>query len=107
MPRQGFFARRSASWSRLLVGFSVIYAAATALRYVLTMILRPEMRWLGGTIPIFFTLCLPGSSSGSAAITTKITADENKHLNHRRLFDLRCAHRSSWIFDTERAGRHE
>jgi hypothetical protein len=57
---RGFFARRSASWSRLLVGFNVIYAAAMALRYVLTMILRPEMRWLGGTIPIFFHFVLAG-----------------------------------------------
>ena len=50
----GFFARRRPRWSRFLVNFSVVYAAAMVLRYVLTMIFRPEMRWLGGTIPIFF-----------------------------------------------------
>lgn len=44
--------------ARFLVGFSVIYAASMLLRYVLTMILRPEMRWYGGTIPIFFHFVL-------------------------------------------------
>ena len=29
-----------------------------ALRYVLTMIFQPEMRWLGDTIPIFFHFVL-------------------------------------------------
>lgn len=54
----GFFARRQPSWSRYLVGFSAIYAAAMVLRYLLTMIFLPEMRWLGGTIPIFFHFVL-------------------------------------------------
>jgi len=30
------------------------------LRYVFTMIFRPEMRWLGGAIPIFFHFVLAG-----------------------------------------------
>jgi hypothetical protein len=30
------------------------------LRYVLTMIYRPEMRWLGDAIPIFFHFVLAG-----------------------------------------------
>lgn len=30
------------------------------LRYVLTMTFHPEMRWLGGTIPIFFHFVLAG-----------------------------------------------
>jgi hypothetical protein len=42
----------------LLIAFSAIYAGAMTLRYVLTMIYRPEMRWLGGTIPIFFHFVL-------------------------------------------------
>ena len=35
---------------------SLIYAGSMILRYVLVMIYRPEMRWFGGTIPIFFSL---------------------------------------------------
>lgn len=54
----GFFARRRPSWSRYLVSFSAIYAGAMVLRYILTMIFQPEMRWLGGTIPIFFHFVL-------------------------------------------------
>jgi hypothetical protein len=54
----GFFGRARPSWSRYLVGFSVVYAGAMILRYILTMILLPEMRWLGGTIPIFFHFVL-------------------------------------------------
>lgn len=52
--RAGFFAARRPHWSRFLVNFSAVYAAAMALRYVLTMTLRPELRWFGGTIPIAF-----------------------------------------------------
>jgi hypothetical protein len=54
----GFFARQRPGWSRYLVSFSAIYAGAMMLRYVLTMIFHPEMRWLGGTIPIFFHFVL-------------------------------------------------
>jgi hypothetical protein len=56
----GFFAKRRRSWSRFLIGFSAIYAGAMMLRYVLTMTFRPEMRWLGDTIPIFFHFVLAG-----------------------------------------------
>ena len=54
----GCFGRRRPCWSRYLVGFSAIYAGAIVLRYLLTMIFLPEMRWLGGTIPIFFHFVL-------------------------------------------------
>lgn len=57
---RGLFAHPRPSWSRLLVIFSAIYAGSMVLRYVLTMIYRPEMRWLGGTIPIFFHFVLAG-----------------------------------------------
>jgi hypothetical protein len=56
----GFFAVRRPGWSRFLVSFSAIYAGAMVLRYVLTMALHPEQRWLGGTIPIFFHFVLAG-----------------------------------------------
>jgi len=56
----GFFAMVRPSLSRLLIGFSVVYAGAMALRYALTMAFYPEMRWFGGTIPIFFHFVLAG-----------------------------------------------
>ncbi|HVO95133.1 MAG TPA: hypothetical protein VMT22_19920 [Terriglobales bacterium] len=55
---EGLFAERRPASARFLVGFSFLYAGTMALRYVLTMILRPEMRWFGGTIPIFFHFVL-------------------------------------------------
>jgi len=54
----GHFATLRQSYAQFLIAFSVIYAGAMTLRYVLTMIYRPEMRWLGGTIPIFFHFVL-------------------------------------------------
>ena len=51
---RGFFAKPRPSCCRLLVACSVLYAASMILRYVLTMAYRPEMRWFGGMIPIFF-----------------------------------------------------
>lgn len=56
----GFFAIHRPSWSRYLIPFSAAYAIAMALRYVLTMIYRPGMRWYGGTIPIVFHFVLAG-----------------------------------------------
>jgi hypothetical protein len=55
---RGFGAQPRPAWSRFLIGFSAVYAAAMALRYVLTMIFIPEMRWLGGVIPISFHFVL-------------------------------------------------
>lgn len=57
----GFFARTgSRRVARFLVGFSAVYAASMVARYVVTMALRPEMRWFGGAIPIFFHFVLAG-----------------------------------------------
>ena len=56
----GFFAKQRPGWSRFLVSFSAIYVGAMVLRYVLSMISQPEMRWLGGTIPILFHFVLAG-----------------------------------------------
>jgi hypothetical protein len=57
---RGLFADPRPTWSRLLVILSIIYASSMVLRYALTMIYRSEMRWLGGTIPIFFHFVLAG-----------------------------------------------
>lgn len=56
----GYFSKRRPWWAYYLVGFSFLYAAAMVLRYILTMIFRPEMRWFGHTIPIFFHFVLAG-----------------------------------------------
>jgi len=55
---KGFFATPQLSSARLLIGFSAIYSGSMVLRYVLTMIFQPEMRWLGSAIPIFFHFVL-------------------------------------------------
>ena len=55
---RGFFAKPRPGCSRFLVACSIFYAVSMVLRYALTMTYRPEMRWLGGTIPIFFHFVL-------------------------------------------------
>jgi hypothetical protein len=55
---KGLFAKPRPSWSRRLIGFSIVYAGAMVARYILTMTFRPEMRWFGGVIPIFFHFVL-------------------------------------------------
>jgi hypothetical protein len=54
----GSFAVPRPRWSRFLIGFSAVYASSMALRYVVTMIFFPEMRWWGGIIPISFHFAL-------------------------------------------------
>ena len=44
--------------ARGVLYFGCVYFAGMILRYVLQMILLPETRWLGGTMPIFFHLVL-------------------------------------------------
>ncbi|HEX6173501.1 MAG TPA: hypothetical protein VF089_05760 [Candidatus Binatia bacterium] len=55
---RGFFAKPRPGCSPFLVACSIIYAISMVLRYALTMAYRPEMRWFGGTIPIFFHFVL-------------------------------------------------
>lgn len=55
---KGFFAQTRPRLARFLVNFSAIYAGSMLLRYVITMILRPDMHWYGSTIPIFFHFVL-------------------------------------------------
>ena len=50
----GFFSARRPRVGTLICWFSYVYFLAMVLRYVLTMYLYPERRWLTGTIPIFF-----------------------------------------------------
>lgn len=57
---KGTFAVVRPHWPNFLIKFSACYAGLMAFRYLLTMILRPEMRWFGQTIPIFFHFVLAG-----------------------------------------------
>ena len=57
---KGFYAEARPHWSQFLIRFSAVYAGAMALRYIVTMIFRPEMRWFGATIPIIFHFVLAG-----------------------------------------------
>ena len=41
-----------------LVAFSVVYAAAMAMRYAVRMRRKPDARWFGGAIPIVFHMVL-------------------------------------------------
>ena len=50
----GFFARRYPRFGVGLRWFSYTYFVAMVFRYMVTMTLFPERRWLGGAIPIFF-----------------------------------------------------
>lgn len=54
----GLFSEQRASWAPVLISFSALYAGAMTLRYLLTMLFLPEMRWFGGAIPIFFHFVL-------------------------------------------------
>jgi hypothetical protein len=54
----GFFSKQRASWAPVLLRFSALYAGVMVLRYFLTMLFLPEMRWFGGAIPIFFHFVL-------------------------------------------------
>ena len=54
----GFYAERRGHWSQFLKRFSMVYAGSMVLRYLLTMMLQPEMRWFGGVIPITFHFVL-------------------------------------------------
>ena len=50
----GTFATPRPRLGRGLRWFALVYVLAMVVRYVVTMMLHPEQRWLGGTIPIVF-----------------------------------------------------
>jgi len=57
----GVWVRPRPRFGRWLRGLSSLYAGAMLVRYVVTMALHPERRWLGtGTIPIVFHWVLAG-----------------------------------------------
>ena len=50
---KGFFAMPRRGLGKGLLIFGSLYLAGMILRYVLRMAFHPEVRWFGGTIPIF------------------------------------------------------
>lgn len=54
----GFFLRLGPRIGTILLWFSYLYALAMVARYVVTMLLKPELRWFTGTIPIWFHFVL-------------------------------------------------
>jgi hypothetical protein len=65
--RQGLFAAPRPRWATRLRVVATLYAGAMAARYVLTMALHPDRRWMGGTIPIVFHWVLAGWLAAVAA----------------------------------------
>lgn len=52
------FAEPNRGFGGFVVGFSFVYAASMAGRYVVRMARRPSERWFGGAIPIAFHIVL-------------------------------------------------
>ena len=56
--KTGVFHVRSDRVKTWLFRISLAYAGIMVLRYIVVMSINPEMRWLHGTIPIFFHMTL-------------------------------------------------
>jgi len=56
----GWFVEPRPVFGAGVLYFGWIYSAAMVVRYIARMILLPEERWFGGTIPIFFHFVLAG-----------------------------------------------
>jgi hypothetical protein len=56
----GIFVSLSPKTGQILIAFSVLYALAMIVRYIVTMTMHPELRWFSGTIPIWFHFVLAG-----------------------------------------------
>lgn len=54
----GYFIRPHRRAGGIIRWLSILYFASMVLRYTLTMWWHPELRWLTGTIPIWFHLVL-------------------------------------------------
>ena len=54
----GIFVSLNPRTGKILVAFSILYALAMIVRYIVTMTIHPELRWFSGTIPIWFHFVL-------------------------------------------------
>jgi|SRR5215204_129346 len=75
----GFFVNLSLRTGRFLIAFSVLYALAMILRYIVTMIMHPELRWFSGTIPIWFHFVLAAFIYLLGRFTIKNNGREELH----------------------------
>ena len=57
---KGYFVSLSEKTGRILLWLSYLYFGSMALRYIVTMTLYPERRWLGHTVPIVLHFVLAG-----------------------------------------------
>ena len=55
---EGFFAVPFKRLGKGFLIFGTVYFISMVIRYILQMIIYPETRWFGGTIPIFLHLVL-------------------------------------------------
>ena len=58
--REGLFYVQSPRKQKVLARLSAIYFLMMLSRYIIQMLLVPESRWFGGTIPIIFHFVLAG-----------------------------------------------
>jgi len=75
----GAFAIARPRFGRGLRWFAVIYFLSMVARYVVTMTLRPEQRWLGGTIPIVFHWVLAAYIFVWGGLTMAPAASARRH----------------------------
>jgi hypothetical protein len=54
----GVFVSLNPRTGKILIAFSVLYALAMIMRYIVTMSMHPGLRWFSGTIPIWFHFVL-------------------------------------------------
>ena len=54
----GYFVNLQPLVGRILIGLGCVYFLGMVVRYVMTMVLHPELRWFTGTIPIWFHMVL-------------------------------------------------
>jgi hypothetical protein len=50
----GYFVQAKPLFGRGVLWFGYVYLATMILRYIIHMSVNPDVRWFGGTIPIFF-----------------------------------------------------
>ena len=57
---KGYFVSLSEKTGRILLWLSYLYFGSMALRYIITMTLYPDRRWLGHAVPIILHFVLAG-----------------------------------------------
>ncbi len=72
----GYFSHPNKIAGRWLLGTGTIYFIGMLLRYAIRMLLIPEARWFGGTIPIFFHCALASCVLALGWYHSRTGADE-------------------------------